>query len=40
MKKFLILAVAAIALAGCNREWDVPYVSFYEESYTVSSKGG
>lgn len=38
MKKFLILAVAAIALAGCNR--DVPSVSFYEESYTVSSKGG
>ena len=40
MKKFLILAVAAIALAGCNRVWDVPSVSFYEESYTVSSKGG
>ena len=38
MKKFLILAVAAIALAGCIR--DVPSVSFYEESYTVSSKGG
>lgn len=39
MKKFLILAVAAIAMVGCAIE-DTPVVSFYEDSYTVSSKGG
>ena len=39
MKKFLILAVAALAMAGCAIE-DKPAVSFYEESYTVSSDGG
>ena len=39
MKKFLILAVAALAMVGCAIE-DKPVVSFYEESYTVSSEGG
>ena len=39
MKKFLILAVAAIAMVGCAIK-DTPVVSFYEDSYTVSSKGG
>ena len=39
MKKLLVLAVAAIAMVGCAK-WDVPAISFYEESYTVSSKGG
>ena len=39
MKKFLVMAVAAIAMVGCAIE-DTPVVSFYEESYTVSSKGG
>ena len=39
MKKFLILAVTAMAMFGCQIQ-DVPSVSFYEESYTVSSKGG
>ena len=39
MKKFLVLAVAALAMFGCVIE-DTPVVSFYEESYTVSSKGG
>jgi hypothetical protein len=39
MKKFLIMAVAAFAMVGCAIE-DTPAISFYEESYTVSSKGG
>ena len=39
MKKFLVLAMAAIAMVGCAIE-DKPAVSFYEESYTVSSDGG
>ena len=39
MKKFLVLAVAALAMFGCAIE-DTPVVSFYEESYTVSSNGG
>ena len=39
MKKFLILAVAALAMVGCAIE-DKPVVSFYEESYTVSKDGG
>ena len=39
MKKFLIMAVAAIAMVGCAIE-DTPAISFYEESYTVSSEGG
>ena len=39
MKKFLVLAVAALSMFGCAIE-DTPVVSFYEESYTVSSKGG
>ena len=39
MKKFLILAVAALAMVCCAIE-DTPVVEFYEESYTVSSKGG
>ena len=39
MKKFLVMAVAAIAMVGCAIE-DTPVVSFYEESYTVSSQGG
>ena len=39
MKKFLVLAVAAIAMVGCAIE-DTPVVSFYEDSYTVSSDGG
>ena len=39
MKKFLVLAMAAIAMVGCVIE-DTPVVSFYEESYTVSSEGG
>ena len=33
------MAVAAIAMVGCVIE-DTPVVSFYEESYTVSSDGG
>ena len=39
MKKLLILAVAAIAMVGCQIK-DIPSVSFFEESYTVSSEGG
>jgi hypothetical protein len=39
MKKFLVLAVAVLAMVGCAIE-DKPVVSFYEESYTVSSDGG
>ena len=39
MKKLLILAVAAITMVGCQIK-DIPSVSFSEESYTVSSKGG
>ncbi len=39
MKKFLIMAVAAFAMVGCAIE-DTPAISFYEESYTVSSEGG
>lgn len=39
MKKFLILAVAALAMVGCAIK-DTPAISFYEESYTVSSEGG
>ena len=39
MKKFLVLAVATLAMVGCAIE-DTPVVSFYEESYTVSSEGG
>ena len=39
MKKFLILAVAAATMFGCQIK-DIPAVSFYEESYTVSSEGG
>ena len=39
MKRFIILAVAAIALVGCAIE-DTPVVQFNEESYTVSSEGG
>ena len=39
MKKFLILAVAALAMVGCAIK-DTPTISFYEESYTVSSEGG
>ena len=39
MKKFLVMAVAALAMVGCAIE-DTPAISFYEESYTVSSKGG
>ena len=38
MKKFLILSVVALAMVGCAIE-DKPVVSFYEESYTVSSEG-
>ena len=39
MKKFLIMAVEAFAMVGCMIK-DTPVVSFYEESYTVSSQGG
>ena len=39
MKKFLILAVAALAMVGCAIE-DTPVVSFSQEEYTVSSQGG
>ena len=39
MKKFLILAVATLAMVGCASE-DTPVVSFSQESYTVSSDGG
>ena len=39
MKKFLILAVATLAMVGCAIE-DTPVVSFSQESYTVSSDGG
>lgn len=39
MKRFIVLAVAAIALMGCAIE-DTPVVQFNEESYTVSSEGG
>ena len=40
MKKFLIMAVAALAMVGCHKIQDIPEVSFYEESYIVSSQGG
>ena len=33
------MAVAAFAMVGCAIE-DTPAISFYEESYTVSSEGG
>ena len=39
MKKFLILAVTALAMVGCAIE-DTPVVSFSQEEYTVSSNGG
>ena len=39
MKKFLVMAVAALAMVGCAID-DTPVVSFYEDSYTVSSQGG
>ena len=39
MKKFLFMAVAALVMAGCAIK-DVPSVTFFEESYTASSKGG
>ena len=39
MKRFIVLAVAAIALMGCVIE-DTPVVQFNKESYTVSSDGG
>ena len=39
MKRFIVLAVAAIALMGCAIE-DTPVVEFSESSYTVSSEGG
>ena len=39
MKKFLIMAVAALAMVGCVIE-DTPVVSFSQEEYTVSSNGG
>ena len=39
MKKFLVLAVATLAMVGCAIK-DTPVVSFYEDSYTVSSQGG
>ena len=39
MKKLLVLAVAAVAMVGCQIK-DIPSVSFNEESYTVSSEGG
>lgn len=38
MKRFIILAVAAITLAGCAIK-DIPVVEFSESSYTVSSAG-
>ena len=40
MKKILIVLVAAMTVIGCNKIEDVPAVSFYEDSYTVSSEGG
>ena len=39
MKKFLIFAVAAIAMTSCAN-WDVPAVSVSQDEYIVSSKGG
>lgn len=39
MKKLLVLAVAAIAMVGCQIK-DIPSVSFSEENYSVSSEGG
>ena len=39
MKKFLVMAVAALVMVGCAID-DTPVVSFYEDSYTVSSQGG
>ncbi len=39
MKRFIVLAVAAIALMGCAIK-DTPVVEFSESSYTVSSEGG
>ena len=39
MKKFLVLAVATLAMVGCVIE-DIPAVSFSQEEYTVSSQGG
>lgn len=39
MKKLLVLAVAVIAMVGCQIK-DIPSVSFSEENYSVSSKGG
>ena len=40
MKRFILFIVAALTLIGCNELEDTPEVSFYEESYTVSSEGG
>ena len=39
MKKLLVLAVAVIAMVGCQIK-DIPSVSFSEENYSVSSEGG
>lgn len=40
MKRLFLLIVAALMLVGCTELEDTPEVSFYEDSYTVSSKGG
>ena len=40
MKKIVLIMVTALAVIGCNKIEDIPEVSFYEESYTVSSEGG
>lgn len=41
MKKFLFMAIAVLVMTGCvTKDGDTPSVTFFEESYTASSKGG
>ena len=40
MKRLISFIVVALMLVGCNELEDTPEVSFYEDSYTVSSEGG
>ena len=40
MKRFFILAMAAIGLLGCAKETDTPVVKFEQSCYIVPSNGG
>ena len=40
MKRFFILAMAAIGLLGCTKETDTPVVKFEQSCYIVPRNGG